>query len=61
MWCFNYWLAVLQLIINGTTSTAILSFTNITVGDEREYYCITIHEDFSSSINTITVIVDPGT
>ena len=52
---------MLQNVINGNTTTAILSFTNITIDDESEYSCITIFSDFNTNVNTIRVIVDPGT
>ena len=48
--------------MNGNIITAILSFTNITIDDESEYSCITIFSDrTTTSVNTIRVIVDPGT
>ena len=50
---------MLQVTTDG--DTAILSFTNITRDDGSEYSCITIFQDLSSIVNTIRVIVDPGT
>ena len=51
---------MLQTTIDGNIITAVLSFTNIRVDDAGEYSCIAIFQDFSASVNTITVMVDPG-
>ena len=52
---------MLQVTTEGNITIAILNFTNITSDDGSEYSCITIFQDFSSNVNTIRVIVDPGT
>ena len=52
---------MLQETTDGNTTTAILSFTNITVDDNREFSCIMLFQNpLRSSVNTIRVIVSPG-
>lgn len=48
---------MLQNIVDGNLTTAVLAFTNISTDDAGEYSCIILFNDGQFDIQTITVIV----